>query len=71
MRDNNDPEHDEIMSATHYTAADITVLDGLEAVRRRPGMYIGGTGSAGLHHLLWEIVDSPRPIRLRQEDPHC
>ena len=58
MRDNNDPEHDEIMSATHYTAADITVLDGLEAVRRRPGMYIGGTGSAGLHHLLWEIVDN-------------
>ncbi|MEL6180666.1 MAG: ATP-binding protein, partial [Myxococcota bacterium] len=46
------------MSATDYTAADITVLEGLEPVRRRPGMYIGGTGSSGLHHLLWEIVDN-------------
>ena len=41
-----------------YTAKDITVLEGLEPVRRRPGMYIGGVGSTGLHHLVWEIVDN-------------
>jgi DNA gyrase subunit B len=41
-----------------YTAKDITVLEGLEPVRRRPGMYIGGVGSAGLHHLVWEILDN-------------
>ena len=42
----------------NYTAKDITVLEGLEPVRRRPGMYIGGVGSSGLHHLVWEIVDN-------------
>ena len=42
----------------NYTAKDITVLEGLEPVRRRPGMYIGGVGSAGLHHLVWEILDN-------------
>jgi DNA gyrase subunit B/topoisomerase-4 subunit B len=41
-----------------YTAKDILVLEGLEPVRRRPGMYIGGIDAAGLHHLLWEIVDN-------------
>jgi DNA gyrase/topoisomerase IV subunit B len=41
-----------------YTGKDIQVLEGLEPVRRRPGMYIGGTGKAGLHHLVWEIVDN-------------
>src|SRR6185312_3526000 len=40
------------------TAKDITVLEGLEPVRKRPGMYIGGVGSAGLHHLVWEILDN-------------
>ncbi len=43
-----------------YGASDITVLEGLEAVRRRPGMYIGTTGPAGLHHLIWEIFDNSR-----------
>ena len=43
-----------------YGARDITVLEGLEAVRRRPGMYIGTTGSSGLHHLIWEVFDNSR-----------
>ncbi len=44
--------------AKSYTAEDISVLEGLEPVRKRPGMYIGGTGKPGLHHLIWEIVDN-------------
>ncbi|MFZ5471083.1 MAG: DNA gyrase/topoisomerase IV subunit B [Myxococcota bacterium] len=43
---------------TTYTGADIQVLEGLEPVRKRPAMYIGGTDAAGYHHLLWEIVDN-------------
>ena len=44
--------------AKTYTAGMLKVLEGLDAVRMRPGMYIGSTGSRGLHHLLWEIVDN-------------
>src|SRR5580692_3050528 len=43
-----------------YGADDISVLEGLEPVRKRPGMYIGGTGIEGLHHLVWEIFDNSR-----------
>jgi DNA gyrase subunit B/topoisomerase-4 subunit B len=46
------------MPPVTYTAKDITVLEGLEPVRKRPGMYIGGVGTAGLHHLVWEILDN-------------
>jgi len=41
-----------------YTAKDIYVLEGLEPVRKRPGMYIGSTGIDGLHHLIWEVLDN-------------
>jgi DNA gyrase subunit B len=46
------------MAKDRYSAADIRVLEGLEPVRVRPGMYIGGTNSRALHHLIWEVVDN-------------
>jgi DNA gyrase subunit B/topoisomerase-4 subunit B len=46
------------MATTEYNAANIQVLEGLDPVRKRPGMYIGGVGTSGLHHLVWEIVDN-------------
>lgn len=46
------------MAQAKYTAEEIQVLEGLEPVRKRPGMYIGGTGKDGYHHLLWEVVDN-------------
>lgn len=55
-----DKDAKKAVKKSSYGAEDITVLEGLEAVRRRPGMYIGTTGIAGLHHLIWEVFDNSR-----------
>lgn len=53
-------EYEENKKNSKYGAEDITVLEGLDPVRRRPGMYIGTTGPDGLHHLIWEVFDNSR-----------
>jgi DNA gyrase subunit B len=52
------PKKKEVKAKSDYTAKSIQVLEGLEPVRKRPGMYIGGTSTEGLHHLIWEVVNN-------------